>query len=81
VTERSLDVLSGVVVRVSAHVGSCKMPISDVLNLGAGSLIQLDRAAGEVVDLLVNGTPIARGEIVAIGDRYGLRITEVVGNS
>ena len=80
-TERSLEMLSGVVVRVSAQIGSCSMPIADVLHLAAGSLIRLDRAAGSPVDLLVNGSPIARGEIVAIDDRYGLRITELTGPS
>ena len=76
---RSLDVLNGVIVRVSANLGSCKLPISDVLKLGTGSLVQLDRPAGAAADLLVNGTPIARGEIVAIDDRYGMRITEIIG--
>lgn len=78
---RSLDVLNGVIVRVSARVGCCNLPISDVLKLGTGSLVQLDRPAGAVADLLVNGTPIARGEIVAIDDRYGLRITEIIGSA
>ena len=79
--DRSLEVLNAVMVRVSAHVGSCKMTISDVLKLGSGSLIQLDRQAGAAVDLLVNGRAIARGEIVAIDDRYGLRVTEILGGS
>lgn len=73
----SLDVLGGVLVRVSVELGSCKMPISDVLKIGPGSVIQLERAAGAPADLLVNGAVLARGEIVAVDDRYGLRITEV----
>lgn len=79
--DRPLEVLHGVLVRVSAQVGSSKMPISEILKLGTGSLIQLDRPAGAAVDLLVNGRTIARGEIVAVDDRYGLRITEIVGGS
>lgn len=78
-TERGMEMLSGVVVRVSAQLGSCSMPIADILQLATGSLIRLDCAAGSPVDLLVNGSPIARGEIVAIDDRYGLRVTELIG--
>jgi flagellar motor switch protein FliN/FliY len=76
--DRDLDVIGGISVRVSVEAGSCTMPIAQLLKLGTGSLVALDRAAGSAVDLLVNGTLLARGEIVAIDDKYGLRITEVV---
>ena len=79
--ERNLDLLSGVSVRVSAEIGSAKLTIADVLKLGTGSLVALDRCAAEPVDLLVNGKCVARGEIVAIDDCYGVRITELVGRS
>lgn len=77
-SDRDLDVLGGVSVRVSVEAGACTMPIGQLLKLGTGSLIALDRAAGSAVDMLVNGRLLARGEIVAIDDCYGLRITELV---
>lgn len=80
-TERKLDVLNDVRVRVAVEVAACAMPISQILTLGTGSLVQLDRAAGAPVDMLVNGKLIGRGEIVAIDDNYGLRITELVAGS
>ncbi len=79
--DRDLDVLGGVNVRVSVEAGACTMPIAQLLKLGTGSLVALDRAAGSPVDLLVNGKLIARGEIVAIDDNYGLRITELAARS
>jgi len=79
--DRDLDVLGGVSVRVSVEAGACTMPISHLLKLGTGSLVALDRAASSPVDMLVNGKLIARGEIVAIDDNYGLRITELAGRS
>ena len=54
------------------------MTIGETLSLGPGSIVTLNRLAGEPVDLLVNGTPIARGEVVVIDEEFGLRITEVV---
>jgi len=77
--DRNLDVLNGVCLRVAAEVGACKMPISEIVKLGTGSLVQLDRAAGAAVDVLANGKTIARGEIVAIDESYGIRITELTG--
>lgn len=79
--DRDLDVLGGVSVRVSVEAGACTMPIAQLLKLGTGSLVALDRAAGSPVDMLVNGKLIARGEIVAIDDNYGLRITELTARS
>jgi flagellar motor switch protein FliN/FliY len=76
--DRDLEVIGGISVRVSVEAGSCTMPIAQLLRLGTGSLVALDRAAGAAVDMLVNGTLVARGEIVAVDDNYGLRITEVV---
>lgn len=76
--DRKLEVLNDVRVRVAVEVGACTMPISQILTLGTGSLVQLDRTAGTAVDMLVNGKLIGRGEIVAIDDNYGLRVTELV---
>jgi flagellar motor switch protein FliN/FliY len=67
-----------VALEVTAEVGGCKMSIQEILSLGAGSIVEFTRAAGEPIDLLVNGRVIARGEIIAVDDRYGLRITEVL---
>jgi flagellar motor switch protein FliN/FliY len=72
-----LDVLMNVMLEVSVELGRCAMRIGDVLALGAGAVVGLDRPAGAPVDVLVNGKPIASGEIVAIDERYGVRIAQV----
>ena len=79
--DRKFDVLNDVRVRVAVEVGACAMPIAQILALGTGSLVQLDRAAGTAVDMLINGKLIGRGEIVAIDENYGLRVTELVAGS
>jgi flagellar motor switch protein FliN/FliY len=76
--ERNLDLLMNVALGVSAELGRCTMRVSDVLKLGKGSLVELDRLAGAPVDVLVNGRLVARGDVVAIDDRFGVRLTEVV---
>jgi flagellar motor switch protein FliN/FliY len=60
------------------ELGRCTMSVRDVLQLGVGALVSLDRAAGAPVDVLVNQKLVARGEIVAIDERFGVRITELV---
>jgi flagellar motor switch protein FliN len=74
----NLDVLMHVPLQVTAELGSCKMSVADILKLGAGSVVQLDRLAGGPVDLLVNDKLIARGEIVAIDENFGIRIIELI---
>jgi flagellar motor switch protein FliN len=74
----NIDVLMHVPLEVTAELGSCNMSVADVLKLGAGSIVQLDRLAGGPVDLLVNDKLIARGEIVAIDESFGIRITELI---
>ncbi|HEY5350302.1 MAG TPA: flagellar motor switch protein FliN, partial [Candidatus Lustribacter sp.] len=76
-----LDVLMNVPLQVTVELGSVKMPVAQVLELGAGSLIALDRLAGGPVDVLVNDEPIARGEIVAVEDRFGVRIVELLDST
>ena len=71
--------LSDVPVEVAVEMGRTKMTVGETLELRHGSIVALDRMAGEPVDLLVNGTPIARGEVVVIDEQFGLRITDVVG--
>ena len=73
--------LHAVPVELAVEIGRTRMTIGDTLGLGPGSIITLDRMAGEPVDLLVNGRPIARGEVVVIDEEFGLRVTEVVGSA
>jgi flagellar motor switch protein FliN/FliY len=72
-----LERLRDVPVELSVEIGRTRMTIGETLGLGPGSIITLDRLAGEPVDLLVNGKPIARGEVVVIDEEFGLRVTEV----
>jgi flagellar motor switch protein FliN len=71
--------LSAVPVDMSVEMGRTRMTVGETLELRQGSIITLNRMAGEPVDLLVNGTPIARGEVVVIDEQFGLRVTEVLG--
>ncbi len=75
---RNLDLLMNVSLGVSAELGRCTMRVSDVLKLGKGSIVELDRLAGSPVDVLVNNRLVARGEVVAVDDRFGVCVTEVV---
>jgi len=74
------ELLSDVEMGVTAELGRKRMTVRDLLSLTAGSVIELDRAAGSPVDVLVNGTVIARGEVVVIDEEFGIRISEIVGN-
>ncbi|MGH7729613.1 MAG: flagellar motor switch protein FliN [Vulcanimicrobiaceae bacterium] len=76
--ERNLDLLMNVSLALSAELGRCKLRVSEVSALGKGSVVALDRVAGDPIDLLVNGRLVARGEVVAVDERFGVRITEVV---
>ena len=76
--QAELDRLRDVPVDLAVEIGRTSMTIGETLALGPGSIVTLDRLAGEPVDLLVNGKPIARGEVVVIDEEFGLRITEVV---
>lgn len=70
--------LRDVEVELTLEIGRRRMRIADVVKLGPGAMVELDKAAGEPLDLLVNGRLIGRGEAVVVGDRYGIRITEIV---
>ena len=70
--------LEDVPVELAVEIGRTTMTIGETLQLGRGSIVALNRLAGEPVDLLVNGKPIARGEVVVIDEEFGLRITDVV---
>lgn len=72
--------LSAVPVDLTVEMGRTRMTVGEALELRQGSIITLNRMAGEPVDLLVNGAPIARGEVVVIDEQFGLRVTEMVGD-
>jgi flagellar motor switch protein FliN len=76
-----LNRLSMIPVEVSVELGRAQMTVGETLDVHAGSVITLNRMAGEPMDLLVNGTPIARGEIVVVDEQFGLRVTEVLGSA
>ena len=75
-----LERLFDVPVELAVEIGRTHMTIRETLALGPGSIVTLNRLAGEPVDLLVNGKPIARGEVVVIDEEFGLRVTEVVAS-
>lgn len=75
--EVDLRRISGIPMELSVEIGRTHLTVGETLSLRAGSIVTLDRFAGEPVDLLVNGTQIARGEVVVVDDKFGLRISEV----
>lgn len=75
------SLLLDVPVQVSVELGRKTVPIGEVVQLGPGSVLELGKAAGESLDLLVNGKLVARGEAVVVGEKYGIRIVEVVRNA
>ncbi|MBV1875439.1 MAG: flagellar motor switch protein FliN [Cycloclasticus sp.] len=77
-SEINLDVILDVPVTVSMEVGNTKISIRNLLQLNQGSVIELDRLAGEPMDVLVNKTLIARGEVVVVNDKFGLRLTDII---
>ena len=81
VTEMNLDVILDVPVTVSLEVGRARMPIRNLLQLNQGSVVELERDAGDPFDVYVNGTLIAHGEVVVVNDRFGIRLTDVISPS
>ena len=77
---RGFDLLKEVDVRLSVELGRTHMKLKDVLALGEDSVVMLDRLTDELLDVMVNGKLIARGEIVAEGNRFGLKIVEMIGS-
>ena len=71
------EILQNVAVTLSIEVGRTQIKIKDLLRMTQGSVVELDRLAGEPLDLLINDTVIAQGEIVLVGERYGIRLTRV----
>jgi flagellar motor switch protein FliN/FliY len=77
----NLGVLLDVPVNLTVELGSCQMAMRDVLQLTVGSVLQLDKLASAPVELFVNRKLIARGEVVVVEDRFGIKVTEIVGNA
>ncbi|MGI9293552.1 MAG: flagellar motor switch protein FliN [Pseudomonadales bacterium] len=76
-----LDVILDIPVKISMEVGATDMPIRKLLQLNKGSVIELERLAGDPLDVLVNGTLIAHGEVVVVNEKFGIRMTDVVSPS
>jgi flagellar motor switch protein FliN/FliY len=78
---RNFDLLLDIPLEVTVEIGRTRLAIRDLLQLGAGSVVELAKAAGEPLDVLVNGKPVARGEAVMVNDKFGVRLTEIASPS
>ena len=79
--ELNLDVILDVPVTISMEIGRTRINIRNLLQLNQGAVVELDRFAGEPMDVLVNGTLIAHGEVVVVNDKFGIRLTDVISPS
>jgi flagellar motor switch protein FliN/FliY len=77
-SDPDLSRLSDIPMELSVEIGRTHMTVGETLDLRVGSVVALERQAGEAADLLVNGTAIARGEVIVMDERYGLRVTEIL---
>jgi flagellar motor switch protein FliN/FliY len=77
-TPRRLELLLDVPLELSVELGRTRMSIQELLALGPGSVIELDKVAGEPLDILINDRLVARGEAVVVNDKFGIRITDIV---
>ena len=75
---RNYKLLADIQLRLSVEVGSTSLRLSELLDLSEGSVVELDRQASELLDILVNGTLVAKGEVVTVNGRFGIRIVDVV---
>ena len=78
ITDPKLDVILDIPVTLSMEVGNTDISIRNLLQLSQGSVVELDRVAGEPLDVMINGTLIVYGEVVVVNDRYGIRLTDVI---
>ncbi|WP_076416948.1 MULTISPECIES: flagellar motor switch protein FliN [Colwelliaceae] len=76
--KRKLDAILDIPVTISMEVGRSNISIRNLLQLNQGSVVELDRVAGEALDVMVNGTLIAHGEVVVVNDKFGIRLTDVI---
>ena len=81
IEDASLDVILDIPVNISLEVGSTKISIRNLLKLNQGSVVELDRLAGEPLDVLVNSTLIAHAEVVVVNEKYGIRLTDIISAS
>jgi flagellar motor switch protein FliN/FliY len=79
--EMNLDLILDVSVTLALEVGRTRMSVRDLLQLAPGAVVELDRLASEPLDVLVNGVRVARGEVVVVNEKFGIRLTEVVSAS
>lgn len=77
----SMDLLYDVDLDLSVELGRTSIPVRDILQLGPGSIVELDKLAGEPVDIMVNGKLIARGEVVVVDENFGIRVTEIASKN
>lgn len=77
-TDTNLDVILDIPVTLSMEIGRTEIPINSLLQLNQGSVVELDRLAGEPMDVFINGTLIAHGEVVVINEKFGIRLTDVI---
>ncbi|PSJ46259.1 flagellar motor switch protein FliN [Zobellella endophytica] len=78
---RKLDTILDIPVTISMEVGRSQISIRNLLQLNQGSVVELDRLAGEPLDVMVNGTLIAHGEVVVVNDKFGIRLTDVISQT
>lgn len=74
----TLDLIMDVTLQVAVEVGRARMTIQDLLQLGAGSVVELQKLAGEPLDIYINGKPVARGEAVIVNEKFGVRLTDII---
>ena len=75
---RNMKLLADIPLRLSVEVGSTSLKLAELMDLAEGSVVELDRQANELLDILVNGTLVARGEVVTVGGKFGIRVVDVV---
>lgn len=78
VKDRNLDLILDIPLKVTVELGRTKMVVSDLLNLGQGSVIELSKLAGEPMEILVNDKLVARGEAVVVNEKFGVRLTDII---
>ena len=77
-SSRTLDFIMDVTLQVTVEVGRTRMTIQDLLQLGQGSVVELEKLAGEPLDIYINGKQVARGEAVIVNEKFGVRLTDIV---
>lgn len=75
---RTIEFLMDVSLSVSVEVGRARMTINDLLQMGPGSVVELEKLAGEPLDIFINGKPVARGEAVIVNEKFGVRLTDII---